>query len=55
MPPMSNRTKSIAGFAISVLAAVLMLTDVLSVEWGVVVGMIGIGLIAAAAGSSDQD
>ena len=51
---MSKRTKSIAGFAISVLAAVLMLTDVLSVEWGAVVGMIGVGLIAAAAGSSDE-
>jgi hypothetical protein len=52
---MSNRTKSIAGFATSVLAAVLILMAVLSVEWGVVVGMIGIGLIAAAAGSSEQD
>jgi hypothetical protein len=53
--PMSRRTKSIAGFAISVLAAVLMLTDVLNVEWGAVLGMIGLGLIAAAAGSSDED
>ncbi len=52
---MSKRTKSIAGFAISVLAAVLMLADVLSVEWGAVIGMIGVGLIAAAAGSSDAD
>ena len=51
---MTERTITLC-FAISVLAAVLMLTDVLSVEWGVVVGMIGIGLIAAAAGSSDQD
>ena len=31
-----------------------MLTDVLSLGWGVAIGMIGVGLIAAAAGSSDE-
>lgn len=52
---MSKRAKSIVGFAISGLAAVLMLTDILSVGWGAAVGMIGVALIAAAAGSSNEE
>lgn len=51
---MSKRVRSIVGFAITVLAAVLMLTEVLSVGWGAALGMIGVGLIAAAAGSADR-
>jgi len=55
MRRMSKRTKSIAGFAMSVLAAFLMLPNILSAEWGADIGMIGVGLIAVAAGSSDEE
>ncbi len=44
---MSAKTLLVVGLAICVIAALLMVTEVLSVGWGVVVGMIGLGLLSA--------
>jgi hypothetical protein len=43
---MTNRSRSVVGLAICVLAALLMLTDVVAVGWGSALGVIGIGVIA---------
>lgn len=44
---------TVVGLAICVLAAVLMVADVLGVGWGSALGMVGVGLIAGGAATSD--
>lgn len=48
---MSDRTKVVLGLAVSVISAVLMMTQVVSMEIGLVIGMVGV-LTAAAANPS---
>ena len=46
---MSTKALLIVGLAVCVLAAVLMIADVVGVGWGAAIGMIGIGIISASA------
>lgn len=44
---MSTRVSLAVGLAICVLAAALMILDVVGVPWGAVIGVIGVGVISA--------
>lgn len=44
---MHARTLRITGFLVAILAAALMVLDVVNIGWGAAIGMVGIGLIAA--------
>lgn len=52
---MSTRALLAIGLAICVLAAVLMIADVVGVGWGAAIGMIGLGLISGSAAKRGGD
>ncbi|MGD2101509.1 MAG: hypothetical protein PVG83_04680 [Acidimicrobiia bacterium] len=46
---MSKRARLVVGLAIAVLAAALLLLDLIESGWAVAIGMVGIGTIASSA------
>lgn len=50
---MSTKAYLAGGLAICVLAAVLMISDVVGVGWGAAIGMIGVGVIGGTAANRD--
>ena len=44
---MNDKKLMVVGLSVCVAAAVLMVTGTLIVPWGIVVGMIGVGLLSA--------
>ena len=46
---MHDKMLLVVGLAVSVAAAVLMISGTLSLPWGLVVGVIGLGLLSAVA------
>jgi hypothetical protein len=46
---MEKRSKLVVGLVICIGAAALMIVDVVNVAWGAAIGVVGVGLIGAAA------
>ena len=46
---MSSNALLAAGLGICVLAALLMIADVVGIGWGAAIGMVGVGVISASA------
>ncbi len=51
---MNSRALLVLGLAVCVLAAVLMIADVVDVGWGAAIGVIGLGVISASAAKRDE-
>lgn len=52
---MSTKTSLVIGLAICVLAAALMILNVVGVAWGAVIGVIGIGVISASSATRGRN
>ncbi|MGI9616186.1 MAG: hypothetical protein ACR2QO_24945 [Acidimicrobiales bacterium] len=51
---MTNKAGFYGGLAVCVIAAALMIAGVVDAGWGAAIGMVGIGLLGAAATRSDR-